>query len=321
MQERIRALPGVFSVTYSFDPLLSGNAWMTTFRIEGETQNAQDMTLGLIVGPRFFETMHIPIVAGRSLIAKDFALGPDAASTPIVINEEFVRRFFKDQMPLGRHIHELGNNGKMGEVVGVVADAKYSSLRREVGAVAYVPQTHGSTTFEVRTAANPRATIPGVRSVVSRLDNNLPIFDITTQSEMIDRSLFEARLIARLSSLFAALSLALACVGLYGLLSYEITRRTREIGVRMALGARPSDILGFIVRHGLGLTALGTVLGIAAALAITRYLGSFLYGVKPSDPFTFAAVAILLALVAFAASYFPARRAMHVEPMIALRHE
>jgi predicted permease len=321
MQERISALPGVLSATYSFDPLLSGNAWGASFRIEGETLTSPDITLGLLVGPRFFETMHIPILAGRPFSAQDFALAPQSTFSPIVINEEFVRRFFKDQRPLGRHITGLAPDGKMAEVVGVARDAKYARLRGELVPVAYVPQTHGSTTFEVRTMADPGTLIPTVRTVVSELDDNLPIFDIGTQSEVIDRSLYEARLIARLSSLFAALSLTLACVGLYGLLSYETTRRTREIGVRVAMGARPRDILRSVVGHGLGLTALGVVTGIAAALGITRYLGSFLYGVKPSDPSTFAAVAMLLAAVALAASYFPARRAMHVDPMVALRHE
>ena len=322
MVERIRALPGVVSVSYSFDPLLSGSAWATSFRIEGEPPNAQEnTTLGLFVGPEFFETMRIPLIAGRSLKAADFALAPETKFTPIVINKEFVRHFFNDQMPLGRHIYELGNSGKMGEVVGVAADAKYANLRRDFGPMVYVPQTHGSTTFEVRTVMNPGAIIPAVRSAVGELDNDLPVFDIRTQSEIVDRSLFEARLIARLSSLFAVLSLVLACVGLYGLLSYEVTRRGREIGVRMALGAQPNDILRSFLGRGLGLTALGAIAGVAAALGVTRYLGSFLYGVKPTDPLTFAAVVLLLALVAAAASFFPARRAMSIEPMVALRHE
>jgi ABC-type antimicrobial peptide transport system permease subunit len=156
---------------------------------------------------------------------------------------------------------------------------------------------------------------------VGRLDNNVPILSIKTESEQIEASLFQERLIARLSSFFGALSLLLACVGLYGLLSYEVTRRTREIGVRMALGARPPDILRFIVGQGIALSAAGAMLGILGALGVTRYLGSLLYGVRPFDPLTFFAVALLLGLVALAACYFPARRATRVDPMIALRYE
>jgi ABC-type antimicrobial peptide transport system permease subunit len=156
---------------------------------------------------------------------------------------------------------------------------------------------------------------------VTQLDNNLPLFDVKTQSAQIEGSLFQERLIARLSSFFGGLSLLLACIGLYGLLSYEVARRTREIGVRMALGARPSDVLRLIVSQGVVLSAAGVSLGILASLGATRYLASLLYGVHPFDPLTFAAVALLLGVVALAACFLPARRAMRVDPMVALRHE
>jgi len=185
----------------------------------------------------------------------------------------------------------------------------------------YFPQKGSSATFEIRTVSDPATIIPVIRITVSQLDNNLPLFNVKTQSEQIERSLFQERLIARLSSFFGGLSLALACVGLYGLLSYEVMRRTPEIGVRMAVGAQRRDILRFIVVQGVGLSVLGTVIGIIAALGATRYLVSLLYGVQPGDPLTFAVVAILLALVAFAACYLPARRATRVDPMVALRHE
>ena len=171
------------------------------------------------------------------------------------------------------------------------------------------------------TAVDPRTIIPAVRSAVSQLDNNLPLLSINTQSEQIERSLFQERLIARLSSFFGGLSLLLACIGLYGLLSYEVSRRTREIGVRMALGARPPDILCFVVGQGVGLSAAGAIIGILRALAATRYLASLLYGVRADDPLTFVAVAVLLGLVALAACYIPARRASRVDPMVALRYE
>jgi ABC-type antimicrobial peptide transport system permease subunit len=156
---------------------------------------------------------------------------------------------------------------------------------------------------------------------VSQLDNNLPLFGVETQSAQIEGSLFQERLIARLSSFFGGLSLLLACVGLYGLVSYEVARGTREIGVRMALGARPSDVLRLVVRRGVGLSAVGAVLGILGALGATRYLASLLYGVRPFDPLTFLAVSLLLGLIALAACYLPARRASRVDPLVALRYE
>jgi predicted permease len=321
LQQRLEALPGVLSASYSFDPLLSDDLWSSTFKIEGVEQNTQHMTDALQVGPKFFETLQIPVLAGRTLSPKDFISAPGATWCPTVVNEAFVRQFFKVQDPLGRRISGLGDKYPSCEIVGIVGDAKYQTLRSEISPTVYVPQKEGSVTFEVRTIANPETIIPAVRSIVSQLDNNLPLFDFKTQSAQIQGSLFQERLIARLSSFFGALSLLLACVGLYGLLSYEVARRTREIGVRMALGARPRDVLRFIVRQGVALSAAGAVLGILGALAATRFLASLLYGVQPDDPLTFAAVVLVLGLISVAACYIPARRAMCVDPMVALRYE
>ena len=332
--QRIEALPGVLSATYSFDSLLSDNYWNTSFRISGETQNSQHATYGLAVGPRFFETMRIPLKAGRVFAPEDFPLGPESlhrtstrlapgAETklvPLLINEAFARSFFKDQNPLGRRITDFGNKSA-GQVIGVVGDTKFRTLRSEIAPTLFVPAGGSEVRFEIRTAVDPRTIIPAVRSILSQLDNNLPLLGINTQSEQIEGSLFQERLIARLSSFFGGLSLLLACIGLYGLLSYEVTGRTREIGVRMALGAKPSDILRFVVGQGVVLSAGGAIIGILGALGMTRYLTSLLYGVRPDDPLTFVAVAILLGVVALLASYLPARRALRVDPMVALRYE
>jgi ABC-type antimicrobial peptide transport system permease subunit len=215
----------------------------------------------------------------------------------------------------------LGHQGSSREIVGIVGDTKFLTLRSEIAPTLFVPAGGGEAVFEIRTAVDPRTIIPAVRSAVSQLDNNLPLFNMKTESEQIERSLFQERLIARLSSFFGALSLLLACVGLYGLLSYEVTQRTREIGIRMALGARPPDILRIVVRQGVGLSAVGAFIGILVALGATRYLASLLYGVRPFDPPTFLAVALLLSLVALAACYIPARRASRVDPLVALRYE
>jgi predicted permease len=275
----------------------------------------------LQVGPKFFETLRIPVLAGRTLTPNDFNSARGSTWCPTVVNEAFARQFFKEQTPFGRSISGLGDKYPSCEIVGIVGDAKYQTLRSEISPTVYVPQKEGSATFEVRTAANPETNIPAVRSIVSQLDKNLPLFDVKTQSAQIEGSIFQERLIARLSSFFGGLSLLLACIGLYGLLSYEVARRTREIGVRMALGARPSDVLRLVVRQGVGLSAVGAVVGILGALGLTRYLASLLYGVRPFDPLTFLSVALLLGLVALAACYIPARRAAHVDPLIALRYE
>ena len=318
---RLQAIPGVLSATYSFDDLLSGNAWTTSFGIEGESHNTALSTLGLKAGPRYFETMGIPLMTGRLFTLQDYSLPPDTKWEPAVINEAFARTFFKDQNPLGRRITGVGHQGTSREIVGVVGDTKFLNVRSEMAPTLFVPAGGGEAVFEVRTAANPRTIMPEVRSAIGQLDSNLPLFSVRTETEQIDRSFFQERLIARLSSFFGALSLLLACIGLYGLLSYEVGRKTREIGVRMALGARPGNVLRLIVRQGIGLSAVGTILGLLGALGATRYIASLLYGVRPYDPATFAAVALLLVLVAFTACLIPARRAMRVDPMVALRYE
>jgi ABC-type antimicrobial peptide transport system permease subunit len=183
------------------------------------------------------------------------------------------------------------------------------------------PRKKGAPRFEIRTASNPSAIIPAIRDTVAQLDSNLPVFGIKTQSEQIERSLFQERLIARLSSIFGGLSLVLACVGLYGLLSYEVARRRNEIGIRMALGATQRDVLWFLAAQGLVLAAVGVAIGVLAAFGLTRYVASLLYGVRSADPATFAAVALLLTVLAILACTLPARRAMRVDPVIALRYE
>jgi predicted permease len=318
---RVQAIPGVLSATYSFDDLLSGNSWITSFGIEGQVKNTSHATLGLNAGPQFFETMGIPLMAGRTFTPQDFSLPPDTTWEPAVINETFARTFFKDQNSLGRRLTGVGHQGSSREIVGIVGDTKFRTLRSEIAPTLFVPAGGGEAVFEIRTEVDPRTIIPAVRSAVSQLDNNLPLFSMKTESEQIERSLFQERLIARLSSFFGALSLLLACVGLYGLLSYEVTQRTREIGIRMALGARPPDVLRIVVRQGVGLSAVGAIIGILVALGATRYLASLLYGVRPFDPPTFLAVALLLSLVALAACYIPARRASRVDPLVALRYE
>jgi ABC-type antimicrobial peptide transport system permease subunit len=240
-----------------------------------------------------------------------------------------VRAYFPNDRPIGQRFG--GGEGSAGpgqpackdpgwEIIGVVRDAKYSDLRREVQPTFYTVEGENGI-FELRTAGDPRAVIPAIRNILQHTGFDLPLFRIKTQSQQIDELLFNERLIARLSSFFGLLALLLACVGLYGLLSYEVARHTRETGIRMALGAQPRNVLSGVVGHGIKLAATGVAIGAAASLGVTRFLGSMLYNVKPNDPLTLAAVTVLLLLVALAACYIPARRATRVDPLVALRCE
>jgi ABC-type antimicrobial peptide transport system permease subunit len=185
----------------------------------------------------------------------------------------------------------------------------------------FAPQVAGPATFELRTAADPEALLPAIRKVVADVNANIPLFDVQTESEQIDRILFRERLVARLASFFSLLALVLAGMGLYGLLSYDVARRRHEIGIRMALGAQARDVIRMVIRRGIGLALAGAVIGAAVALAATRYLTSMLYNVHSSDPWTLIVVAILLTLVSLAACFIPARRATDVDPIVTLRYE
>ena len=318
LRARINAIPGVLSSTYSFDALLSGNWWNSSFHLLGSIHSTEGVTEALGVGPDFIETMGIPLLSGRALKLSDF--DPTLNPRPVLVNQLFAKRFFENQNPLGHRFDELCHESAC-EVVGVVGNAKYENLRKPLGPVVYVPQQPSSAIFEVHTAGNPVSAVSAIREAVGKLDANLPIFNVTTQSAKLDQLLFQNRLVARLSSFFGTLALLLACIGVYGLLSYEVACRTREIGVRMALGAQPADVLRMVIEQGMFLAVAGIVAGIAGALALTRFLRSLLFEIKPMDPATFIGAAILLALVALAACYIPARRATRVDPMEALRYE
>jgi predicted permease len=332
---RLSDTPGVKSVSYSMMPLLSGGMMVTGFHWPGTPQDRESESNVLPVGPSFFSTMGIPFLQGRDFIAPDYAISaasndPTAAANsapePVIVNQAFVAKYLGKESPLGKLFGESAgddDNPKTPgyQIIGVVRDAKYNALRADVAATMYEPQSRNGASFEVRTAADPQAFLPAIRNVVAQLNPNLPLFHVTTQSQEIDRLLFQERLIARLSAFFGLLALVLACIGLYGLLSYEVARRTREIGVRMALGAQASDVLRLVVKQGIALALVGATVGIGVALGVTRYLASMLFGVHANDPITIIAVAALLALVAFAACYVPARRATRVDPIVALRYE
>ena len=338
LQQRFSALPGVLSASYSEMALLSGSLSETSFHLPGTPAKASTQVDYMPIGPGFFDTLKISMVAGRMLSPAEFALAskveddPKAEAkvvTPTVVNEAFVKAYFAKVDPIGQRFG-ANSPAMTGDpeteetagwtIVGVVRDAKYNDLRREIHPTMYVPSGDAGT-FELRTAVDPESLVPAVRNIVRQVGPDLPLVAIETQTQQIDALLFQERLIARLASLFGLLSLLLASIGLYGLLAYEVTRATREIGIRVALGAPLAEVLRGVVRHGVLLTAIGAGIGIAVSLVVTRLLGSMLYGVKPSDPVTLIGVSCLLLLVALAACYVPARRATRVDPLVALRHE
>jgi predicted permease len=338
LQDRFSAVPGVLSVSYSESPLLSGSLSETSFHLPGTPPKAQIQVDYMPIGPGFFETMKIPMIRGRRFKPEEYELaakvefdpkGEARIVLPTIVNESFVHAYFAKVdaigQPFGANSPGMSGDPDTDEtagwtIVGVVRDVKYNNLRRAIQPTMYVPGG-GRGAFELRTARDPMSAMPDVREAVRQIGADLPIVDIRTQTERIEEMLFQERLIARLSSLFGLLALLLACIGLYGLLAFEVTRGTREIGIRMALGAPPRQVLRRVVRHGIALAIIGAAIGIAASLAVMRFLGSMLYEVKPGDPLTLIGVVVLLLLVALVACYIPARRATRVNPLVALRHE
>jgi predicted permease len=343
LQQRLAALPGVISVSYSEEALLAGGWSGTEIHLDGAPPK-QDITnlKQLPVGLNFFSTMRIPILAGRAFISADFAaMAANSAArnvsdqtydrappTSVIINEAFAKKFLTNKNPVGMHMgsgqwtdKDVQYPGPGYTIVGIAGNTKYDRLNIENEPILFLPVTGNSAHFELRTAANPTSIIKPVRGIVSDADANLPLTEVRTETEQIDYLLFQQRMLARLSGFFGGAALVLACIGLYGLLSYEVARRTRELGIRMALGAQRRDLLKLVVGQGILLALIGAAVGIPTALGVTRFISTMLYGIHADDPLTFAAVALLLILVALAACYIPARRAMRVDPMIALRYE
>jgi predicted permease len=335
LQEKFSALPAVKSVSYSWAPLLVRSQFRTSFRRPGTPVESTDQVSAdiLAVGPNFFATLRIPLEAGRDLSAAEFAEAAMASLTqprkvpvPAVVNLAFVRAYVPDQNPLGKVFADApagnewpANSGY--QIVGVVGDAKYNDLRGSINPTIYYPVSDQGAFFELRTAGDPALLIPTVRNTVSRVDDNLALFRVDTQKRQIDRLLSDERMMAQLSTFFGLLALLLASTGIYGLLSYEVTRRTREICIRMAIGAQQSDVVGMVVRQGLLLALAGAVIGTGASFAIKLLLEKILYHVRAGDPVTLAAVTGILLVVALAACFLPARRATRVDPLVALRYE
>jgi predicted permease len=305
---------------------LSGSSRGNSVAIPGYVpRKGQRMSVKVMpAGSNFFETMRIPLLRGRSFSESD----NESAPKVVVVNDTLVKRFFSGRDPIGKHIGWDASATDM-EIVGVVKDAKYDSLRRDAPATVYQPARQAGNLywmhFELRTKGDPKLLISDVRSAVSSIDRNIPLFDVKTQTEQVDELLLQERLFAKLAGFFGLLALVLACVGIYGIMSYSVLRRTGEIGIRMALGAERWNILRMILRETLVLTAIGVALGIPAALAITGYasdiIADLLYGLSTTDVTTVAIAAAILIVVALIAGFLPARRAAHLDPIAALRNE
>jgi predicted permease len=326
LEERLSAIPGVESVTLSAKPLIS-NAYGTDsfIRLDGlqgdNTPQGDAWTNS--VGQSFFSTMGIPIVAGRSFNTTDTQTSPKVA----VINQALAKKYFPDTDPIGKTFRGYKFVDELPfQIVGISADTRYDSLRKEPPATYYVlyhqlPRTDGDMTYEVRTQVAPDGIIPSIRSTVQSVDKNMPLISIRTQTAQIRDTVRQERLFAGLTVSFGILALLLACIGIYGIMTYTVTRRTSEIGIRFALGAQKRTILRMVLNEALWVTVLGVVVGLGVGFGLTRFLRTMLFGLKPDDPMAMISAAFLLIVVSLIAAFIPALRASRLEPMQALRRE
>jgi putative ABC transport system permease protein len=323
--ERLAALPGVRSATaINYLPFYSGLGARTSFSIEGREAplpGQEPSTDVRVTDENYFGTLDIPVLRGRTFTAQEAAENRPV----VVVSETLARKYFPNEDPVGRRIAvEMQENPPMAEIIGVVGDVRYDRLDGELYPMVYQtpPQlTYNAMTFVLRTDGDPLALSAAARREVQQIDADLPLADVRTLQSWIGESVSRTRFGTLLLTVFASVALLLAAVGIYGVMSYSVTQRQHEIGIRMAMGAQRRDVVWLVVSHGLILTAAGVALGAAGAFGLTRLMSGLLYGVSATDPLTFAGVALLLATAALLACYVPARRATKVDPMQALRYE
>jgi predicted permease len=319
LRQQLAAIPGVRSATLSHSSLL-GAGRQLPITVAGRSAAG---TRILNTGPSFFTAMQIPILRGREIEERD-----RSGSAPVaVVSEEFARRNFGDQNPVGLRIALGGRERRDMEVIGVAANARYGGLKREIPPVVYIPYGQGrfppisQMTFALRTNGNPVAYLNAVRETVRVADGRIPLTEVKTQTGEIDEEMNQEIVFARLLTGFALLALMIASVGLYGTMSYAVARRTSEIGIRMALGARRANVVWMILRDVCVLVVIGLAISVPTALASSKFIESFLFELTPTDPRALGGAVALLMSAALLAGYLPARRASRIDPLTALRHE
>jgi len=320
VQNSLAAIPGVRDAALTVFPLLDNKSSSGGFSMPGRAapQSDNQQTHRLVVGETFFDTLGVPLLSGRSLSTADGAAAPKV----IVVNETFARKYFPDEDPVGRTINTWRADWR---IVGVCADTKYQNIKEAVPPTVFIPfrqfPLRYGAFFAVRTSLPPLELATAARKAVADVDPGVPVARLTTQMQLIDGTISQERMSASLCAALAGFALLLSCIGLYGLMSYNVARRTGEVAIRMALGAQASDVSRAVLREALMLVGLGIAVGLPAAAAVTRLLQSHLYGVQPIDPVTFTIVTGMLTVVALAAALLPARRAARIDPMVALRSE
>ncbi|MGH9677401.1 MAG: FtsX-like permease family protein, partial [Candidatus Acidiferrum sp.] len=320
--ERVKSVPAVQAAGFvSFLPL-SGGYRLSYFCVEGQVCQGlgKDPLMAFWqVSPSYFEAMGTPLLRGRLFDEHDTA----NAAPVIIVNETAARHFWPNENPLGKHI--AGSRDLVQrEVVGVVADAKFSSLSAASTDQLYIPSEqmpYAAMTLVVRSSASPEPLVAAIRGKVAEIDATLPLYGIRGMEDVVAASVAQPRLIRQITGIFAAFALLLAAIGIYGVMAYSVSSRKQELGIRVALGAEPSDILRLVVGQGMRMTVIGVALGAGISLGLTRLLGSLLFGVRATDPLVFSAAALALLGTALVACYLPARRATRVDPIIVLRYE
>jgi predicted permease len=316
----IEAVPGVQSCTMSAMPLIARNEWEET--VQPDMGGPQKSAFIQVARWNFLKTMGMPLIAGRDLSSADTSGRPRVA----VINETMAREIFGEPVPVGRHFQLMTGNDRNVpiEVIGIARDARYASLEQRVPPTLFMPQAQlppGKMTVEVRTTVEPMSVAPAIRQAVGLVEPGLALAAMKTQREQIAGTIGKRRAFAGLTTISGLIGLLLACVGLYGVVSYETARRTQEIGLRMALGAQRSDVLRLVMRQTVVVVAIGATIGLALALAASRLIAGLLFGIAPSDPVAMGSALAVLLGAALAASYLPAHRAAHLDPTQALRYE